>query len=71
MLRNMRIQDTALNQFIQICREEFGEEISRSEASEMAFRLVTLYQALSRRLASDAYLQLAVDPPRQKFGFQV
>lgn len=46
----MRITDEALDEFIELYKEEFGEEISRSEASEMAFRLVTLYGALVRGL---------------------
>lgn len=46
----MRITDETLDQFIELYKEEFGEEISRSEASEMAFRLITLYEALARKL---------------------
>jgi hypothetical protein len=67
----MRIHDTALNEFIQIYREEFGEEINRSEASEMAFRLVTLYEALVKRLPSDVGVRSPVDLPQRKIGFQV
>jgi hypothetical protein len=65
MLGDMRINDTALDEFIQIYREEFGDEINRSDASEMAFRLVTLYETLSRRLPSDAYQELSVGPCKE------
>jgi hypothetical protein len=45
----MRISDEALDEFIEIYREEFGEDISRNEASEMAIRILTLYTLLSKK----------------------
>ncbi len=46
----MRISDEALDQFIEIYKEEFGEEMARAEAAEMATRLVALYKLLARPL---------------------
>jgi hypothetical protein len=45
----MRISDEALVEFVKIYREEFGEDISRDEASEMATRILTLYTLLSKK----------------------
>lgn len=58
----MRIIDQALDDFIELYKEEFGEEISRSEASEIAFRLVTLYEALAVRSSVDDKPLLARRP---------
>ncbi len=49
----MHISEKALDEFIAIYKEEFGEEISRGDASEMAFRLVTLYERLAKRLPEE------------------
>lgn len=46
----MRIPDKGLDEFIEIYKEEFGEELSRTKASEMASDLIALYQRLARRL---------------------
>jgi hypothetical protein len=48
----MNITDDALDEFIAIYQEEFGEEISRAEASEMASSLLMLYGRLARKLPS-------------------
>ena len=65
MLGNMRIHDATLDEFIQIYREEFGEEINRSEASEMAFfrlsagifqSLFFLIDSLGGRFSSRNYI---------------
>jgi hypothetical protein len=71
MLECMRITDNAISEFIEICREEFGKEISRRDASEMVFELVTLYEALAQRLPSDADPALSDEIPRQPIGFRV
>jgi hypothetical protein len=71
MLGSMRISDKAVDEFIQIYREEFGEELDRSDASEMAFRLVTLYEALVKRLPSDARPRSTGDSLQRKIGFRV
>jgi hypothetical protein len=45
-----RFSNEALDEFIAIYKEEFGEEIDRKEATEMAWRLLTLCRLLSRKL---------------------
>jgi hypothetical protein len=45
----MRISDEALDEFVEIYRQEFGEDISQDEASEMAIRILTLYTLLSKK----------------------
>ena len=42
-----RITDKQLDEFIEIYKEEFGEKISRTEASAMAANLLMLYQRLA------------------------
>ena len=39
----MKISDADLHELMAIYQEEYGETLSLAEASEMAFRLVTLY----------------------------
>ena len=46
----MQISDEALNELMAIYKEEFGEEIDRREATEMAHRLLTLYELLAKPL---------------------
>jgi hypothetical protein len=45
----MRISDKALEEFIEIYKEEFGEEIERQEAAELAQSVLMLYQVLSKK----------------------
>jgi len=45
----MRISDEALNEFVDLYKIEFGEDISRNEASEMATSILTLYTLLSKK----------------------
>ncbi len=49
----MQIPDEALNEFITIYKTEFGEEISRKDASEMALRMLKLYELLARKLPTE------------------
>ena len=46
----MQLSEQTLDAFIAIYKEEYGEEISRKGASEMALRLVTLYELLLKKL---------------------
>jgi hypothetical protein len=55
---SMRIADTALDEFIEIYKEEFGESISRSDARQMASSLIALYERLARKLLDDSTLPL-------------
>lgn len=66
----MRISDEALNEFIGLYKEEFGEEIDRAQASEMAFRLVTLYERLARGTGQDVMPAPLDDPPHRPIGFR-
>lgn len=49
----MRISDEALDEFVAIYKEEFKEDIDRAEASEMASRLLNLYEMLARTLPNE------------------
>lgn len=49
----MKISDHDFQEFIAIYQEEFGETLSLAEASEMAFRLVSLYTQLTKALPSE------------------
>lgn len=44
----MRITDEALDEFIELCKTEFGEEIDRTEAAELAHRVLAVYRLLRR-----------------------
>ena len=49
----MQISDEALNDLMAIYKEEFGEEIDRREATEMAHRLIALYTLLAKKLPKE------------------
>jgi hypothetical protein len=49
----MTFEDKDLNEFLTLYEEEFGERLSEQDASYMASRLVTLYEALARPLPSE------------------
>ena len=70
----MHISDEALDEFIAIYKEEFRETLTKAEASEMASRLVTLYELLARKLPNEQKLpthaKLPSDDPHRKIGFQ-
>ena len=70
----MQISDEALNEFIAIYKAEFGEEISRRDASEMALRVLRLYDLLARKLPNGkAPAPTATQPidGRPPIGFQI
>lgn len=45
----MRVSDEAIAEFRRLYKEEYGEELPDAEASEMAFRLTTLYELFAKR----------------------
>lgn len=45
----MRIPEEALNEFIELYEEEFGEKIDRTEATGMAHSLLALCRLLARK----------------------
>jgi hypothetical protein len=49
----MQISKEALCELIAIYKEEYGEELSRSEASEMGSRLLALYELLAKKLPNE------------------
>jgi len=49
----MSFEDKDLKEFQTLYEQEFGEPISEQDASYMASRLVTLYEALARPLPSE------------------
>ena len=69
----MKLSDEALDELIAIYKEDFGDEIDRKEASEMASRLVMLYELLAKKLPNEQIspepMPQRDDPPR-KIGFQ-
>lgn len=72
-----RIPDAELDEFIAIYKKEFGKELDRTEASEMASRLVMLYALLSRKVpetsaAPPSATRLDENPPddRPPIGFR-
>lgn len=69
-----QIPDADLDDFIAIYKDEFGEGITRADASEMASRLVMLYVLLSRKLPEQKRASLVVtqqDEDYPRIGFQV
>ena len=46
----MNISDKMLDEFVLIYKDEFGEEICRKQALEMASRLLMLYVRLAKTL---------------------
>ncbi len=46
----MPFSDDRLREMQEAYKEDFGEEISLAEASEILFRLVTFYELISRPL---------------------
>jgi hypothetical protein len=59
----MQISDEAVDELIKLYKEEFNEDITRSQASEMAFRLVTLYELLSQKLPNRQEITLPDQVP--------
>lgn len=49
----MEIEDKTIEEFRKLYTEEFGEEISVTEARVMAKRLLTLYLALAKKPAQN------------------
>lgn len=68
----MRIPDHKLDEFIRIYREEFGTEIERNEAAELAQDVIMLYEALSKLPPEEGYVPEPTQRPedRPPIGFQ-
>lgn len=69
----MQVPDEALNEFIEIYKTEFGEEISRKDANEMALSVLRLYELLARKLPNKSLTTPAATQPtegRPSIGFR-
>jgi len=69
----MLIPEEALDEFIAIYKAEFGEEISRKDANEMAHSVLKLYELLARTLPNSEATTPAVTQPtdgRPSIGFR-
>lgn len=56
----MKINDSDIQEFITIYQEEFGEELSFAEASEIAFRLFSLYTLLTGVLPGEKNINISL-----------
>ena len=65
----MQITDEALSEFIAIYKDEFGEEISHKDASEMALRVLKLYELLERQIPTGKAATPPTDAP-PRIGFR-
>jgi hypothetical protein len=50
----MKISDQALDEFIEIYKEETGETVNRIEATAMVHRVLALFQLIARKLPDGA-----------------
>jgi hypothetical protein len=66
----MKISDEELDEFVRLYKEEFNEDITSAQASEMAFRLVTLYELLAQKLP-EKHITPPDDPPPEPIGFRL
>ena len=68
----MQISDKALDEFIKIYSAEFGQDVDRKEALEMAQRVFSLYRLLTRRLPKEHTSPPDTTPhdDRPAIGFQ-
>jgi hypothetical protein len=65
----MNISANMLDEFISIYKDEFGEEIKRKEANEIASRLLILYERLARSMPVSSTDHPASDD-RHRIGFR-
>jgi len=61
----MRISDQALDEFIELYREEFGDDLGRAEATEMAHRALALHRLLTRNPPNTSMANLEITQPAQ------
>jgi hypothetical protein len=57
----MQLSDAAIQEYIRLYREDFGEELSIGEARVIATRLVTLYEVLCRPVPEENATQPSAD----------
>jgi hypothetical protein len=61
------ISEEHLQEFMRIYEQEFGESLSHAEASEMAARLVDLYELLLEPLPSEIEAHKVMRPSADRF----
>ena len=66
LYKGMRLSDDQLNEFISIYREEFGAELDRLRAEELAGDLLRLYEALASRRAQESTDSCVSEDERKK-----
>jgi hypothetical protein len=49
----MKLTDADIDAFIDMYEEEYGERLSKAEASDMAHRFMALYELLARPLPDE------------------
>jgi hypothetical protein len=59
----VRFSEKAIDEFIQIYEEEYGETIDRTTATAMAYRVLALYRLLRRKLP-EGYVPREQPKPR-------
>jgi hypothetical protein len=71
----MQISDEAIDEFIRIYKKEFKNQLDRKEASEIASRVIVLYQLLAKKLPNEqetsGVTPPGTDDPPRKIGFQM
>jgi hypothetical protein len=66
----MKTAEDALDEFARLYKEEFDEDITKAQASEMAFQLMTLYELLAQKLPHK-HVSPPDNPPREPIGFRL
>lgn len=60
----MKIPDESIREFVHIYEKEFGEKLTEAQASEMAFRVLTLYEFLAKTLPNELQSRPPDDSPQ-------
>lgn len=58
LLHPMHLSNEHLSQFQSLCKEHFGEEISREEAHEQGIKLLRLVQLIYKPMTLEEFLQV-------------
>lgn len=62
----MRLSEEAIQEFASLYKEEFGEKLTKAEATEMAYRFVTLYELLAKPLPGERLPRKPATPPDEE-----
>lgn len=61
---DVKVSDEALDEFVALYKDEFKEDLTRAEASEMVHRLLMLYELLSQKLPDGESAPASISPQR-------